>query len=134
MINAQRLSELVSDSLFENEAEVKGAEIRKVEGITATFGFHPQRLEKHREEVIGFLKQLPDSFMKTKGGGMSFLQAAVDRDGHLWGQHIDMQNLFMLGQGLGLVVLSMPRAFWDILPGGMPYYTVDDTKFEEGTK
>jgi hypothetical protein len=45
-----------------------------------------------------------------------------------------MQNLFMLGQGLGLVGLSMPRAFWDILPGGMPYYTVDDTKFEEVRK
>lgn len=132
MIDAERIHELVHDSLFEDGEEVKG-EIT-AEGITVSLGFHPRRLESHRAEVIGFLKQLPDEFMKTKGGGMSFLQAAQDRDGNQWGQHMNMQELFLLGTGLGLVRASMPREFWAMLPGGMPYYTVDDTQFEEVTK
>ena len=123
MLDANKVRAVFVDSLFKDGEPTD--DMVKVEGITANVGFHPQRLESHREEIIGFLRQLPDSFMKFKGGGMSFLNAAEDREGNLWGQHQNMQELFMLGMGIGRVTAPLPQALWGILPGGMPYYTVD---------
>jgi hypothetical protein len=125
LINAQRVHEIMLDVLYRDGEPTEG--YIPVEGVTASFGLHPQRLEKHRKEIIQLLSGLPDSFMKSKGGGMSFLQAAEDRHGNLWGQHRDMQALFVLGMGIGRVKTPLGRAMWGLLPGGMPYYTVDDT-------
>jgi hypothetical protein len=100
------------------------------EGITTKFGFHPERLEAHRADVRSMLMQLPEAFMKSKGGGMTFLNACNTREGHQWGEHRDMETLFALGMGLGYVSYPMPREMWSVLPGGMPYITVDDTRDE----
>lgn len=96
-----------------------------VEGIMNRFGMHPERLESHREDVKSMLSQLPDEFMRSKGDGWSFLNAAVRKDGTQWGEQPDMEILFCLGMGLNLVKYTLPREMWDTLPGGMPYYTVE---------
>lgn len=73
------------------------------------------------------LANLPDTFRKGGGGGMSFLEACNDRNGTLWtGNHRSMENLFLLGLALGEVVCLLPRTMWYILPGGMPYYMIKD--------
>ena len=36
-----------------------------------------------------------------------------------------MEQLFVLGMGLGLVKYGLPRSMWNVLPGGMPYISID---------
>lgn len=65
--------------------------------------------------------------MKSSGGGWTFLNACHDRHGNLWtGFHRRMEELFMLGLAIGKVHCLFPRDLWDALPGGMPFYMVDD--------
>jgi hypothetical protein len=37
-----------------------------------------------------------------------------------------MAQLFALGLGIGMVECQLPRELWDMLPGGVPYYVVND--------
>jgi len=96
-------------------------------GILVDTAFHPERLESHREEVAGWLQHLPDDFHEHSGGGASFLNACYlkgETQQAPWGEHRNMEQLFMLGTALGLAECLMPRSLWSILPGGMPYYMV----------
>lgn len=129
MLSPQRIREIVKDCLFKAEEIVDGKPIIEpviCKGILRDFGFHPSRLASHREEVYAMLMELPPEFMRTKGGGMTFLNACMTKDGELWGQHEDMEQLFALGIGLNLASWCLPKEMWSILPGGMPYVTVND--------
>jgi hypothetical protein len=99
-----------------------------VEGGIAPVRLDVEKLETHRAEVAEMLGNLPIGFLPEAeggGGGWSFLQACMDRDGEQWtGRLMVMNQLFTMGCALKLVTLLLPREMWDILPGGMPYYTV----------
>lgn len=126
-LTADKVEEIFMDCLFRDEEIVKGVPIVepvKVVGIVHNYGFHPQRLEAHKNEVKELLTELPKEFHKASGGGMSFLNACVDKEGTQWGQHMNMEQLFCLGIGLQLCAFSLPREFWSSLPGGMPYITI----------
>jgi hypothetical protein len=116
------------DSLFRDEELVDGkppGESVVVEGIMHTVGFHPGRLEGHREEVVAWLNQLPDEFKAQIGGGWSFLNMCYDRDGNQWtGLHQVMEQLLLLGIGLRRAKIQLPREMWNMVPGGMPYIVV----------
>src|SRR4029077_9475566 len=99
-----------------------------VEGLVNTFGFHPGRVAEKKPEIAALLAQLPEAFFSDSGGGMSFLNACVDKDGDQWGEHRDMEALFALGQAVGLVTCPLSRAFWSSLPGGVPYFMVNADK------
>lgn len=127
-INATALEAVFLDCLFKDEEIADGKPPEGavlVEGVQGKFGFHPQRLESHREEVQAWLAALPHEFRAKEGGGWSFLNACMDEDGDQWGEHRNMEQLFCLGMGLGLAKCLMPRDMWSVLPGGMPYYSVD---------
>ena len=97
------------------------------EGIVNNVWFNAARLDQHREEIEVLLKQLPDQYMKSGGGGWSFLNACNDKHGNQWtGLHQRMEQLIQLGIGLGRVSYSIPREMWSVLPGGMPYFVVND--------
>jgi hypothetical protein len=56
------------------------------------------------------------------GGGWSFLQACVNRDGEMWtDSHRIMENLFLLGIAIEKANSLLPRELWSRLPGGVPY-------------
>lgn len=95
-----------------------------VEGVVKKVGFHPERLESYRAEVIELLSQLPESFNEKPDGGWSFLQAHMTNEGVHWGEHHDVEALLLLGLGLGLVGYLLPREFWNTMPGGMPYFMI----------
>ncbi len=99
----------------------------KAEGVKTAIGFHPDRIEKNKEEIKLMLNELPDGFKKSKGGGWSFLQACDDRHGNQWtGMHQTMEQLFQLGIAVRLVKSMFPKGRWAMFPGGMPYYVVND--------
>lgn len=97
----------------------------KTEGITATFYFHPGRVDAEKHNIALMLAQLPDTFHLGTGGGCSFPAACYDTDGAQWGEHPDVESIFVLGMAAGYVTLVLPRDMWDILPGRMPYYVID---------
>jgi hypothetical protein len=134
LISSERVSEIFHDVLYTTDEVLavpqgdapEGAVV--VEGVMTKFGLHPQRLESHRDEVTHMLQALPMEFRSVAvggGGGWSFLNACQDANDHQWtGMHQVMDELFVLGQGLGLVSYLMPRDMWDAMPGGMPYVMV----------
>ena len=128
MINAQEVRDIFKVCLFREE-EVKNGKPKPeaifIEGITAKFGLHKERVNKRKDKILGFLKELPEKFFEGSGGGWSFLNLCNDKDGKLWtGEHRVMQELVCLGMAIGKVKYTMPKETWAALPGGMPYVTV----------
>lgn len=122
-LTSENVEHVFTDCLFvDDEPTDKHV---KAEGVVGTIGFHPDRLEQHREDVKAMLAQLPDDFQPTGGGGTTFLNACNDKNGKQWTDlHQRMEQLFQLGIGLGLAQWLLPRAMWGVLPGGMPYVGV----------
>lgn len=97
-----------------------------VDGIVSRIGFHPERLKAKESEVISMLEQLSDEFKKSGGGGMSFLNMCELKTGFQWtGLHQRMEQLMMMAIGLGKGEYCMPRDYWKVLPGSMPYVVFD---------
>ena len=121
MISAKRVQEIATACMFQ-ESEVKTGRTvmtpRIGQGIVHNFGFHPERLEAHREEVADLIREIASAF--TDGGGWSFLNMNLDRHGHHWGDRQDAEVLLALADALGMADIST-RAIWPSLTGGMPY-------------
>lgn len=127
-LTAEGVEKILRDCLFRKEEIIGGkppVDAVIVDGIFRKFGLHKQRLESHRSEVSEMLTDLPDQFMQGKGGGWSFLNMCMTKDGNQWGEHRNMEELMVLGCGLGLVELQLPREMWAALPGGVPYLSVN---------
>lgn len=99
----------------------------KVQGIRGPIGFHPERVKEHAKEIEELLLQLPNEFMKTGGGGYTFLNGCMTADGEQWGEQSNVDELICLGMAIGKCSFLMPREMWSVLPGGMPYFVVDDS-------
>lgn len=130
MIDKSTVTAILMDCFLKEEKTKEGTpkngvDVIIVAGVLRQFGLHKERLEAYRQTVSEMLAQLPDPFMSDKGGGWSFLNACVTKDGTQWGEHRNMDELFVLGQGLGFVTYPLPRNMWKALPGGMPYIRID---------
>lgn len=125
ILTGDEVERIFIDCLFRDDEDM--TEMVKVEGVVDTAGFHPGRLESHRADVAAMLAELPDTFLQSKGGGMSLLNACEDRYGNLWtGFQMRVGQLFQLAMGLGLAEFVFPRSLWAVLPGSVPYYVVLD--------
>jgi hypothetical protein len=122
---AERIEGILKDCLYRDEELPADGSIPegtiKVQGLVRNFGFHPGRIVQHKEEVRDCLNQMPDEFHKERGGGCSFLNLCMDRSGHQWGEHTNVEQLVVLGIAAGFAAYQMPREMWSVLPGGMPY-------------
>lgn len=99
----------------------------EAEGIVARFGFHPERLASHKDEITELVMQLPDEFRMSKGGGWSFLNMCQDREGYQWADlHQTMEMLLVLGIAVGKMMIQIPKELWPMMPGGVPYVAVID--------
>lgn len=95
------------------------------EGCISKVGFHPDRLIEKESDITEMLNQLPDEFKTSGGGGMSFLNLCNDKEGNQWCDlHQTMDELVTMGIATKKASFVMPREFWAILPGGMPYVVV----------
>lgn len=119
------------DCLFRNEELPDGTlpkegEFTKGEGVVLRIGFHTERLQSHKQDVVDMLNCLKGTFKQSKGGGWSFLQMCEDKDGNQWtGEHRQMDKLVCLGAALDLVTLT-PAEMNAFLPGRMPYICIKD--------
>ena len=135
-LTAENVRKVGLDCMFKdgtdpNEA-IKTAIV--VEGIVRKFGYDPVGIERNRENIKSMLLELPETFHAGHGGGWSFLNACTTKDGVLWGQHVDMEHLMTLGIAAGYVSYGMPRDMWKVLPGSVPYFTVDTNPKKEEEK
>lgn len=95
------------------------------EGVNVKAGFHRERLKEATPTIEAMLIQLPDSFKKSIGGGMSFLNMSMDKNNQQWtSTQAICDQLVMLGAAIGKVEFKTPREQWNILPGGVPYIVV----------
>lgn len=121
-LTSENIEKTILKLLFKDGEDTTTAVIAK--GVMCHLGFHPERLKEEEDNISSMLEQLPDSFMESGGGGMSFLNACLDRNGRQWGEHQSIDKLICLGMAIGRVVFPLPRDMWSSLPGGMPYFTV----------
>lgn len=123
VLTADHVGAVFHDCLFRDGEDTTNHV--KAEGIVTNVGFHPERLEAHKQEIADMLAELPDEFKASSGGGWSFLNACNDRNGNQWADlHRTMEQLVLLGIATGLVEYQLPREMWTALPGGVPYFVV----------
>lgn len=140
MVNSKagRVRKLVSESLYKDE-DLKGLKPGEAppgavifEGIMRKYGFDPVRLEANREKVRALIAEtVPNEFLKSGGGGYTFLNLCVDRSGDQWAEHPTLDDFIALSGALGMAGFCMPRDFWSFLPGGVPYVWFDPTVGEQ---
>lgn len=118
--DANTVSRLVLECLFEPGEPLEP--FVEVEGLSTRFRFHPERLRARRELIA---EQLPPQFRRMTGGGWSFLEACVTREGEAWGEHSNVESLMCLGMAAGFVSYCAARKHWPDLPGGMPSFVID---------
>ncbi len=121
-LTAKNVNDVFMDCLFQSGEDTSRAIL--AEGVVHKFGFNPDRLEAHKTEIREMLECLPDEFQADKGGGTSFMNACITKDGDQWGGHSDIEKLLVLGIATKQAEILMPRDMWNILPGGMPYIGV----------
>ena len=121
-LTSEAVTALTKECLFKEDEPRDGAV--EVAGVISKFSFCPERIAEKTAAITELLAELPDEFKQTGGGGWSFLNACLDRDGKQWGEHRDMEALFCLGIAAGKAKWQLPRDMWDVLPGGMPYVVV----------
>lgn len=105
----------------EIQANTPPADAVIVHGIVRSYGFHPGRLNDHKEEIRKILDQMPIEFHAAGGGGWTFLNLCNTRSGEQWGEHPTMEQLVVLAIGSKMGQYTLPRDIWSILPGSMPY-------------
>lgn len=120
-------SENVLKTLRDCFSQPDNTGVIKVEGVRAILHFDKARIEAHRQDIMSMLEQLPEEFMEGKGGGMTFLNMCLDKDGRQWtGDHLIMDGLVCLGIAVGAVVFFLSdRETWVAFPGGVPYIIID---------
>lgn len=128
-LTSKNVQELFTKCLYNKE--IRDGETTEnvilIEGIVHNYGLDKTSVENEKENISSMLHQLPKEFMEATGGGYSFLAACNNADGVQWtGMHLVMESLFVLGMAAGIVKCLLPRDFWPMLPGSVPYYVVTD--------
>ena len=121
-LTPQNVEMIFRDCLFREDESTDNRIV--VKGIVNNYGFHPDRLQGHKDDVRALLQELPEDFQESGGRGASFLSACMTKHGTHWGEHHSMELLFCLGLALDLVYDPTPEFMRGMLPGGVPYYCV----------
>lgn len=130
-ISAERIREIVVNSLLsENELDDVKSGKKDYVGIVAisisgkSLVFIKDKIMKFKDEVKAYLNLLPDEFKDEKGGGYTFLNSVVDKNGNQWGGQASADELFCLGTALGLSKYIGSGLMLMAFPGHVPYVTV----------
>lgn len=99
-----------------------------VYGIQNSYVYCKSSIDHRKDDIKKLLMQLPENFMKSKGGGWSFLNMCMTKDNRQWtGLHTTIEKLVCLGLVAGLCEFLVPKKeLWKIFPGEMPYIVIKD--------
>lgn len=124
LLNAEKVNNIFTECLFTDEEDK--TQYVEASGVMLRVGFHPGRLAKNEDVINEMINQLPDNFKKTGGGGWSFLNACLDSSGSQWADtHQSVDQLVCLGLATKKIEFQMPRTYWGMFPGGMPYFLIN---------
>lgn len=126
-LTAKNVHDIFMDCLFKDTPK-SGTKYLPAEGLTTNVGFNTDKINKYANDIKSLLNELPETFRETVGGGWSFLEAYLYKDGNHWGEHTNMQELLLLGIASGYAKYLLPRELWTVLPGGVPYFVVLDDR------
>lgn len=130
-LTATAVRDIFTDCLYNNLDSIpEGAKGKPAPGIIHNFMFRAEKIDEHANEIRQLLDELPPEFKEGSGGGMSFLAAALDKNGCQWGEHRNMEELFTLGMAAGYCSFLFPKEIWHVLPGGVPYYVIHQERKE----
>jgi hypothetical protein len=125
-LTSENVNNIFTDCLYNGGSDIGENEIMG-NGVMQDFIFNRQKINRHTEDIAKMIDQLPDNFKKSVGGGWSFLNMALDKDGNQWCDlHQTMERLLSLGIAINKMGFAAPRYMWKVLPGGMPYVYVND--------
>jgi hypothetical protein len=120
-LSSQTIDDLMHDCLTEDSDGLT------VEGVVNNYVLDKKALETHREDLKALAAQLPLEFHMSTGGGWSFRNLCMNREGVQWTSfHHVQEALCVLLIGLDVAEWVLPREMWQILPGGMPYFVIKD--------
>jgi hypothetical protein len=123
MNTAEKVLKIFDEVLFR---EGKSTSVKEVVAVASVVRFDADKLKEKESDIVSLLAEMPDSFKKSGGGGMSFLELCMDKNGHQWADlHQTMDILVALGLAIGKVEFCLSREYWNVLPGGMPYVAID---------
>ena len=125
-LTAENVSRIFKDCL---SSEKKGKDVVLVPSVVENveFAFDTNKLTLYKSEILSMIGELSEHFHERSGGGWSFLQLCMKRNGTQWtGLHAVMDQLLCLGIGIKTMKYLLPRQMWHVLPGGMPYVAIID--------
>ena len=126
-LTAKNVHDIFMNCLFKDTPKA-GTKYLPAEGLTTNVGFNTDKINKYANDIKSLLNELPETFRENVGGGWSFLEAYLDKDGNHWGEHTHIQELLLLGIASGYAKYLLPRELWTVLPGGVPYFVVLDDR------
>lgn len=132
-LTSENVTSMMKRCLLGEVTEENLSKVLPIAGVCTNFGFDPDRLSENEAGIKAMLHQLPERFLASSGMGESFLSGSQRRDGTQWGEQRDVEALFCLGKAIGYVFELLPRELWDVLPGGVPFYVVNDAGLDLST-
>lgn len=128
MTPAERVKNTFYDCMFKTAEEanehVEKGTIVTSKGMRVIVAFHPERLKGHEEGILALMNEVVhDKFYRDGGGGMSFLDLCVDKNGNQWTDlHQTMDQFFQLAQAIGHAgFCTQDPGLISLMPGGMPF-------------
>ena len=98
-----------------------------LKGVCIEVAFNREKIAEHEQDIMQMLMQLPKEFHRPGGGGWTFLNMCIDKNGNQWTDyHRTQDKLVCLGRAIGAVEFVMPRDLWKVFSGGMPYIVIND--------
>src|SRR6478735_6010944 len=87
-------------------------------GVKIEVYFKTSELKKYRQRITEMISQLPETFLQHKGGGWSFLNLCLNKDGQQWtDSHEVCDMLVCLGLAIDKIAFCLHRDMWSIFPG-----------------
>ena len=78
-LSTENINKVFNECLYDDGENTEG--YIEAKGVMMNIGFHPERLKANNDNIVQMLSDLPDTFRKVGGGGMSFLAMCETKDG-----------------------------------------------------